>query len=179
MDHTFRTLLRATTPRSLAALARDAIGLFCGITLLWENYVSLELSSGPSMYPTINTRGDYLLTLKNYKYGRGIEVGDVVRFHHPYFLGLHGGKRVLGLPGDFVSREDPLDSAVGGKGEMIRVPEGHVYVVGDNLPWSRDSRTFGPLPMGLINGKIVAKVRPPFGVQWIENTLKPADENSV
>jgi inner membrane protease subunit 1 len=121
MDHAFRTLLRTATPRSIAALARDALGLFCGITLLWENYITLELSSGPSMYPTINTRGDYLLTLKNYKHGRGIEVGDVVRFHHPYFLGLHGGKRVLGLPGDFVSREDPLDGGAGGRGEIIRV----------------------------------------------------------
>jgi inner membrane protease subunit 1 len=121
MDHAFRTLLRTATPRSIAALARDALGIFCGITLLWENYITFELSSGPSMYPTINTRGDYLLTLKNYKHGNGIEVGDVVRFHHPYFLGLHGGKRVLGLPGDFVSREDPLEGGAGGRGESIRV----------------------------------------------------------
>ncbi|KAL2865191.1 putative mitochondrial inner membrane protease subunit 1 [Aspergillus lucknowensis] len=177
MEHAIRHLLRTTTPRSVLRLTRDTLALFCGITLIWENLVTFELSSGPSMYPTINPRGDYLLTLKTYRYGRGIQVGDVVRFHHPYFLGLQGGKRVLGLPGDFVCRDDALENGAGGRGEMIRVPEGHVYVVGDNLPWSRDSRTFGPIPMGLINGKIVARVRLPFDVQWVGNTLKPVEED--
>ncbi|KAK5083626.1 Mitochondrial inner membrane peptidase complex subunit [Lithohypha guttulata] len=37
--------------------------------------------------------------------------------------------------------------------EMIQIPEGHVWVEGDNLAWSRDSRFFGPLPMALIKGR--------------------------
>lgn len=37
--------------------------------------------------------------------------------------------------------------------EMIQVPEGHVWVEGDNSSWSRDSRYFGPVPMALIKGR--------------------------
>lgn len=37
--------------------------------------------------------------------------------------------------------------------ELIQVPEGHVWVEGDNLAWSRDSRYFGPVPMALIKGR--------------------------
>ncbi|KAK5094285.1 Mitochondrial inner membrane peptidase complex subunit [Exophiala xenobiotica] len=37
--------------------------------------------------------------------------------------------------------------------QMIQVPEGHVWLEGDNLSWSRDSRFFGPLPMALITGR--------------------------
>ncbi len=73
------------------------------------------------MYPTFSPRGDYLLVSKMHKYGRGIEVGDVVRFYHPSFLGVNGAKRVIGLPGDFVCRDEVLSTGVGGNGEMIRV----------------------------------------------------------
>ncbi len=56
------------------------------------------------------------------------------------------------------------------------MPEGHVYVGGDNLPWSRDSRNYGPLPMGLINGKVIARIWPLSKIQWVENSLKSAQE---
>ncbi|KAI1361948.1 LexA/Signal peptidase [Xylaria arbuscula] len=44
-----------------------------------------------------------------------------------------------------------------GSENMIQVPTGHCYIVGDNLPWSRDSRDFGPIPLALIKGKVIAK----------------------
>lgn len=74
------------------------------------------------------------------------------------------------MPGDYVVLDEDRKASVGGaKGpwmqeedmkserrepRMMQVPEGHVWVVGDNLAYSRDSRFFGPLPMGLIIGKI-------------------------
>lgn len=36
----------------------------------------------------------------------------------------------------------------------IKVPEGHVWVTGDNLSHSLDSRTYNALPMGLIMGRL-------------------------
>lgn len=66
------------------------------------------------MYPSFSVRGDYLLISRAHKYGRGIAVGDVVRFYHPSFLGVHGAKRVLGMPGDWVCRDLALSKNVGG-----------------------------------------------------------------
>lgn len=39
--------------------------------------------------------------------------------------------------------------------QYIIVPEGHVWLTGDNLSDSVDSRTYSVLPMGLIGGKII------------------------
>jgi inner membrane protease subunit 1 len=70
----------------------------------------------------------------------------------------------------------------------FKVPKGHCWVLGDNLPYSRDSRMFGALPMALISGKIIAK----FNTEalslfspsswftffsWIENGLQSAPED--
>ncbi|KAI0470970.1 peptidase S24/S26A/S26B/S26C [Xylariaceae sp. FL0804] len=108
--------------------------------------------------------------------GRGLRVGDCVLYAIPVEPSAGAVKRVVGMPGDYVLRHSPggardgggaeeagdADGESGGRGSgsgnasMIQVPRGHVYVVGDNLPWSRDSRDFGPLPMALIRGKIVA-----------------------
>lgn len=54
-----------------------------------------------------------------------------------------------------------------------QVPEGHCWVIGDNLPWSRDSRHFGPMPLALIKGKVIAKVLPWSERKRIENRLQP------
>ncbi|KAI1958427.1 hypothetical protein LOZ58_005159 [Ophidiomyces ophidiicola] len=157
-----------------------AAGAFCTCKVFNEHAYELQLSSGPSMYPTIHFKGDYLLISKYYKYGRRVEVGDIVTFKHPSYL-MMAAKRVTGLPGDYVVI-DPEDQS-GSLAKMIQVPEGHIMVTGDNLPWSRDSRDFGPLPMGLITGKVIAKVWAPLNYQRIENSLMhteqiPADEGS-
>ena len=40
---------------------------------------------------------------------------------------------------------------------MIRIPQGNVWLLGDNPSNSRDSRDYGPVPVGLIMGKAVGK----------------------
>ncbi|KAH8705400.1 putative mitochondrial inner membrane protease subunit 1 [Talaromyces proteolyticus] len=175
MSAAFRQLLRTITPSAVLRYTLDSVGICCAVTLFWEHFYTIQQSEGPSMYPTLNVRGDWLLTSRRYEHGKDIRVGDVVRYHHPSFLGVNGAKRVLGLPGDFVCKDPAFSTDVGAENEMIQVPEGHVFVVGDNLPWSRDSRNYGPLPMGLINGKIVARVWPPSKMQWVQNSLEPVD----
>jgi inner membrane protease subunit 1 len=59
---------------------------------------------------------------------------------------------------------------------MIQVPEGHCWVVGDNIPYSRDSRHFGPLPMGLVRGKVLAVVFPWRERRWIGGDLHPVQD---
>ncbi|RAH56274.1 mitochondrial inner membrane protease subunit 1 [Aspergillus piperis CBS 112811] len=175
MDRFLRYTLKRSTPGHIFRFGLNSLGVFCACTLIWEHLITVQLSEGPSMYPTFSPRGDYLLISRVHKHGRGIQVGDVVRFYHPTFLGVNGAKRVIGLPGDFVCRDLPFSREVGGEGEMIRVPEGHVYLAGDNLPWSRDSRNYGPIPMALINGKIIARLWPLNKIEWVKNTLEEAD----
>ncbi|KMP08883.1 mitochondrial proteinase 1 [Coccidioides immitis H538.4] len=150
-------------------------GTFCAAKVFNEHAYELQLSSGPSMYPTIHFKGDYLLISKYYKYGRGIAVGDIVTFKHPSYV-MMAAKRVVGMPGDYVL-VDPEDHG-GPLAKMIQVPEGHIMVTGDNLPWSRDSRDFGPLPMGLISGKVIGKMWWPLNYQRMENSLKPVEDIS-
>jgi inner membrane protease subunit 1 len=101
MDRLLRSALRLK-PGTAARYAFNGAGLFCAVTLFWEHIATVQLSEGPSMYPTFNPRGDWLLISRLHSNGKGIQIGDVVRFNHPTFLGVHGAKRVLGMPGDFV-----------------------------------------------------------------------------
>lgn len=121
MERLLRTALKQGTPRRAARLALDGIGLFCACTLVWEHLITIQLSEGPSMYPTFNPRGDYLLISRMHRNGKGIAIGDVVRFNHPTFLGVHGAKRVVGMPGDIVCRDAPFSTEVGKTPDMIQV----------------------------------------------------------
>lgn len=48
-------------------------------------------------------------------------------------------------------------------------------MLGDNRSVSRDSRTYGPVPLALIKGKVVAKVWPWRERKWIENSLQRSE----
>jgi inner membrane protease subunit 1 len=120
--------------------------------------------------------------------GRGIKVGDVITFTHPIFPNTAGCKRVIGMPGDFVSvitpgrgdadieTEDVDDKWASVKEQVIQVPEGHCWVAGDNLEWSRDSRLYGPLSLGLVKAKVLAVVKPFRDAKWMgaEHDVKDA-----
>lgn len=54
-----------------------------------------------------------------------------------------------------------------------KVPPGHMWVTGDNLPHSTDSRVYGPIPLAMVSGKVVARLWPRPSC-WIKNPL--ADE---
>ncbi|KUJ21997.1 signal peptidase-like protein I [Mollisia scopiformis] len=149
--------------------------LLVGATLktLFVSHVFLEYGftmgacEGASMLPTLEVYGDSVLISKAYRRGRGIKVGDVVQFDSVVEPGSQVIKTVLGLEGDYVLRDSP-----GTSGQMIQVPRGHCWVVGDNLDFSRDSRMFGPMPMALIKGKVIAKVLPWSERKWLINELK-------
>ena len=142
------------------------------------------------MLPTLAATTDWTVTSRFYRYGRGIRVGDVVSFDHPLLPNQSAAKRVLGMPGDFVLRDTPREGRGGGLdiGDrveivdgrevemMVQVPQGHVWVGGDNLSWSRDSRMYGPVPMGLIRGKVVGTILPVTDARRIGNAMKEVDE---
>lgn len=97
--------------------------------------------------------------------------GDIVVFHPPVDNGKPYIKRVIALPGERLSIEDGsvfidgerLDEeylngvATAWSGsigqEEITIPEGQVFVMGDNRNNSTDSRIFGPIEIDDIIGK--------------------------
>ncbi|MBU9720063.1 MULTISPECIES: signal peptidase I [Bacillaceae] len=82
-------------------------------------------------------------------------------------------KRVIGLPGDKLESKNGL---LYRNGELIKeeytleemyidfspivVPEGNVFVMGDNRNASRDSRNVGPIPVENVIGKVVLRYYP-------------------
>ena len=83
----------------------------------------------------------------------GLQLGDLVVAVSPVNPSRPVCKRIVGLPGDEV-RVDPRKEY----GPMITVPKGHAFLTGDNLGNSTDSRHYGPVPLGLIKGVVVARV---------------------
>ena len=57
------------------------------------------------------------------------------------------------------------------------MPEGHCWLLGDNLEESRDSRTYGPVPLALIRGKVTTKIWPPSSLGWLKSTLQRPEED--
>ncbi|KAJ1920258.1 IMP1 inner mitochondrial membrane peptidase-like [Tieghemiomyces parasiticus] len=109
-------------------------------------------STGSSMLPTIKAEGDYLVMNRDPKFRRDLRVGDIVQAVEPTSNSRRVCKRVCGLPGDMV-RKDPRYKL----SPRTQVPPDHVWLLGDNLAQSKDSRFYGPVPRKNIIGIVYAK----------------------
>ncbi len=82
-------------------------------------------------------------------------------------------KRVIGLPGDSLEfimgsvyrngellNEDYIKSKIVGEHDPVVVPDGYVYLLGDNRNHSSDSRQIGPVPLANIQGRVVLRFLP-------------------
>uniref|UniRef100_A0AAR5QFB9 Peptidase S26 domain-containing protein n=1 Tax=Dendroctonus ponderosae TaxID=77166 RepID=A0AAR5QFB9_DENPD len=50
------------------------------------------------------------------------------------------------------------------------VPIGHIWIQGDNVSNSTDSRSYGPVPLGLVRSKAVCKVWPPSSISMLSGS---------
>ncbi|KJZ70250.1 hypothetical protein HIM_10364 [Hirsutella minnesotensis 3608] len=157
-------------------LALSTLKITCLAHLVQTHLVQVSAASGPSMLPTFNVDGDWIVSDMTARHGRRVGVGDLVLYKIPIFASLSGVKRIIGMPGDYVCMGTPGEP---GDHQTIQVPQGHCWIVGDNLTASRDSRMFGPIPLALIQGKVVAKVLPWRERHWIKNGLHPVDKGSI
>lgn len=120
----------------------------------------------------------------------GLRLGDLVVATSPSDPSRTVCKRILGMPGDTVLI-DPRDMSAdasqllamhfeAGSGVIpflrmhtdrtVTVPPGHVWLSGDNLANSTDSRNYGPVPMALIKGRVMARLYP--SLEWFGSALK-------
>ncbi|CAG8696413.1 1679_t:CDS:2, partial [Ambispora leptoticha] len=107
---------------------------------------------GPSMLPTFNEIGD-VVAQEHISPRLGLlEIGDVVVCVSPTTPGRSVCKRILGMPGDYIC-VDPTER----NRRYLTVPRGHVWLQGDNMSNSTDSRSYGPVPYALIRGRVFAK----------------------
>lgn len=130
-----------------------------------------------SMVPTLEIGDRVLVNKLSYEFG-DVQHGDVVVFARPGGAGADGIedliKRVIALPGDTVEGKDdivylngePLEEGYLPEGTITStfgpetVPEGHVWLMGDNRTASDDSRRFKFVPQSDIVGKAFVVIWP-------------------
>jgi len=129
-----------------------------------DNLLSFSIVTGSSMSPVLNPPQswfrDWLLINKltrrtNYKRG------DVVIFRSMELPDKTLVKRLVGLPGDFISFDDIFTRG------FVHVPKGYCWVQGDNAATSQDSRQYGPIPIGLLDGRVECIIWPPHRIRRI------------
>jgi signal peptidase I len=136
-------------------------------------YFHLDVNGWLKLIPGVHPDGQNVVWL----FG-GPKRGDVVIFEPPDVVNEDYIKRVIGLPGDKVEvksgkvyvNDNPIDEpyikeAPFSPFAATVVPPNHLFVMGDNRNASRDSRSFGMLPIDLIVGKALL-VYWPTGPQW-------------
>lgn len=121
---------------------------------------------GFSMVPTLQD-GEYVLVNRLAYRAKTPERGDIIVFESPQTSDLDLIKRVIGLPGDTVNisggvvqvngqaLDEPYIAAAPVYNGEWNVPEGKLFVLGDNRNDSSDSHAWGLLPLENVIGKAI------------------------
>lgn len=163
------------------------IVLIAAIIVLPIRYFLFQpfIVKGESMVPSFQS-GDYLIVDEiSYKF-KDPQRGDVVVLKYPLDPSQRFIKRIIGLPGETIEIENgKIEIIKDGKnitldekkylpenlitdGDIrLTLPENKYFVLGDNRPFSYDSRRWGPLPKSDIVGKAILRVFPITDISFI------------
>lgn len=158
------------------------IGLAVIVTLFIVNFIGqFTIVQGNSMLPTLENNDILIIEKLTQRFG-AFRQGDIVVVKIPEFLEdgkTYAVKRIAATEGQriaihdgevFVDGEKLHETYISGNETQIAaglhddltVPAGAVYILGDNrLPGqSKDSRTFGPVSVKRIAGRVVFRLFP-------------------
>lgn len=137
-----------------------ALILFLGINAVSDRVRVENISMQPTLYS-----GEFVLVNKlAYKLGSP-HIGDIIVFPYPKDPQEKYIKRVIGLPGDVVKvangtvyvNNQPLDepyiAAPPAYDGVWQVPQGDLFVLGDNRNQSSDSHVWGYVPIDTVIGR--------------------------
>jgi len=157
--------------RTLVDLLETVVLAF--VLFLIINAVSARVRvDGLSMLPTLENGEFVLVNRLAYRVGEPTR-GDIVVFRSTTQLDLDLIKRVIGMPGDQVRVADgqvnvngvalsePYINAQPRYSGDWSVPEGYLFVLGDNRNDSSDSHAWGLLPIKNVIGKAMLIYWPP------------------
>ena len=123
-----------------------------GLSWVLRTYVfqAYEIPSG-SMEETIMV-GDMVFSEKVSYYFRDPEPGDIVTFQDPEIPGRVLIKRCMALSEPY-TRGLPSYTLASDVSYPYTVPEGYLWMMGDNRTNSQDSRFFGAIPVSSVTGR--------------------------
>ncbi len=120
-----------------------------------------------SMQPALSV-GQYILVNTLAVQPDDIQRGDIIVFHFPQNPKEDYIKRVIGRPGDsivirakkvYVNNQEIVEPYIADapayNGKWV-VPEGNLFVLGDNRNQSSDSHSWGYVPINMVVGKALA-----------------------
>lgn len=141
----------------------DLVQFGAFVAFVTKYCANITQCTGPSMLPTISTGGDVLLTVPTRLcklFGlEAPQLGDVIISISPSDRTQTVCKRVLGMPGDTLLTPPPPGWPAS-YARDVTVPRGHVWLQGDNTEDSTDSRSYGPVPLALVQAIVVCRLYP-------------------
>ncbi|KAI6034239.1 LexA signal peptidase [Pisolithus microcarpus] len=125
-----------------------------------QYFYTVKTIRGRSMQPTFNPDTSawndvVIFDRHSINSGKPILRGDIVSLRDPIRHNRTIVKRVLAVPGDVVETLPPYPQT------EVLIPEGYIWVEGDEPFHSLDSNSFGPIPLALVDARLRCIIWPP------------------
>ena len=160
---------------------KDLVSAFIIVLVLYTYIFQFSQINGNSMYPTLKN-GERVVVEKITGWAGNFERGDIITLKYPKDISKNYVKRIIAFENEtvtikngmvyvdgklidepYVKNVEPYENLA-----PVTVPEGYLFVMGDNRPSSYDSRRWGFLPKGYAYGRVVFIFWPPKDIGFVD-----------